>query len=335
MIAWLCTSLLRAPKTQWVYAFVLALLPLWLTAHAKALEPQLPASSAEPEAVASPSPHESLPESASEAASTPVPATPEISPPAAAPAPVPRPAGNPPPFGDSFYPPGYRYPQAEADDARSVDAKPASAQPSIPRTTPILDDAPYEEPHWEGARTHTGFFLRIATGVGAGGMRYDEPFGERTLAVKSRGLSTHFEFAVGAALFENFILHGSAVFLSVYESRREVGGVREGGVDVEAGCALLGAGVTYYVMPANVYITAISGVSGMTESRDGRLAIDSRAGVGGTLSLGKEWWVGSMGDWGLGAALRSSFHTMKAQIYGSQERIYVSDIGLVFSATLN
>ncbi len=164
---------------------------------------------------------------------------------------------------------------------------------------------------------------------------YREPLPPPTPLVKSSGPSTNLEFALGGAVFENFILHGNVAFLNLYESRRQVGGVREGDKGVESGCALLGAGATYYLMPANVYITATSGVSGFTETRNGRLSIDSRAGFGATLALGKEWWVGSMADWGLGAALRGSFHSMKARVFGSLEHVYIGDPSIVFSATLN
>lgn len=243
----------------------------------------------------------------------------------------------------AVYPRAYTYPQAARPQATGprgpraseTQPKPGTGQqpspyrPRVPREADLPDESDLD------ARRHRGFFLRLSSGIGAGGSRYHAPVHGELQSVKTRGLSTMFEFSMGGALTENLILHGNAAFLNVYESRREVSGRHENSPDIESGCALLGAGLTYYLMPANTYITVTSGVAGFSESRRGRLTIESRAGVGGSLSLGKEWWIGRTGDWGVGAALRGSFYTMKAHIYGDLERVYVSDIGLVFSATMN
>jgi hypothetical protein len=186
-----------------------------------------------------------------------------------------------------------------------------------------------------GARRHEGFFLRLGAGVGASGTRYHEAFAGARRDVKTRGLSGLFELGIGGSVAGNLILHANMVYSSVGDGRREVSGVRDASYDVDTGMGLLGGGVTYYFMPANVYLTGVAGVAGIAESRDGRNAIESRAGAGGVLSLGKEWWVGRPGEWGMGAALRGGFYTAKADVFGDLERLYAAELGVNFSATLN
>ena len=154
--------------------------------------------------------------------------------------------------------------------------------------------------------------------------------------MSTRGLSASFELAVGGALKENLILHGSLAFQNVHNPRRYVNELRDVHWDnINTGSVMLGGGLTYYLMPANMYVTGIVGVMGMGESRNGSNALRSRAGVGSTLSFGKEWWLGPQGAWGMGAALRGMFYTTQANIFNDLERVYGADVGLVFSTTMN
>jgi len=187
-----------------------------------------------------------------------------------------------------------------------------------------------------GARVHEGFFLRLSAGLGAGGTHYHERYdSERPQRVQTEGVSTTFELAIGGALRENLILHGNVAFQNLNGSTRKVDGQRDVTWDIDTGTVMLGGGLTYYVMPANVYFTGSVGVAGLAESRDHHTAFKTHAGVGSVLSFGKEWWVGAQGQWGMGAALRGSFYTANAGIFGDLTRVYAADVGLAFSATLN
>lgn len=93
----------------------------------------------------------------------------------------------------------------------------------------------------------------------------------------------------------------------------------------------VGPGITYYFMPANVYVSgsalaslSVMALQGSTEG--------SKIGFGLHFLAGKEWWTGE--QWGLGLA---AYYR-----YGSQKNDNLdfvtmsgSSYGLVFSATLN
>src|SRR5690606_26465899 len=118
-------------------------------------------------------------------------------------------------------------------------------------------------------------------------------------------------------------------------TRREADGSRTSSSDIVASASLFGAGLTYYFMPVNLYISGAFGVSKLSESRGRATAVDSRAGYGTMLSVGKEWWLGRTGEWGLGAALRGTFSSARAEVVGVLERMYVTDVGLLLSLTFN
>lgn len=195
----------------------------------------------------------------------------------------------------------------------------------------------------EGARKHDGFFLRMKVGIGAGGARYEERVYEPDVStVKTRGLAGNFELAIGGSVIENLILHGNIV-LTAMSVNKEVDDVNDSSYDkLSAGMLLLGGGVTYYFMPANLYLTAIFGVGALSESRylddsdDSSYAdIESGGGFGSSLSVGKEWWVGRSGEWGLGAAITGAFVTAPVRIGELSTRFHGNSISLNFSATFN
>jgi hypothetical protein len=73
--------------------------------------------------------------------------------------------------------------------------------------------------------------------------------------------------------------------------------------------SMIGAGVSYFIMPLNLYLGAAAGIGLLTTSykRPGRLEVkyDSDVGFALDAEIGKEWWVAD--DWGLGVAARVSF----------------------------
>ncbi len=259
---------------------------------------------------------------------------PESAPPGQAPA-ASEPALYPSP-APSDAPPRSEFPSRPRHEAPEVPYGSLGIYPApegYGEAVPYPDDPSLPGP---GAHMHEGFFLRLSAGLGAGFTRYHERYSDDEQAIKTRGLSTSFELILGGALRENLILHGSVAYQNIRDAWRSVDGehdVQWRAVDTVS--VLLGGGVTYYFMPAHVYVTAVAGVMGLAENRDDRTVFKSRAGVGSTLSVGKEWWIGSTGEWALGGALRGSFYTANASIFNELQRVYGADVGMVLSVTLN
>ncbi|MFT3926079.1 MAG: hypothetical protein QM778_26280 [Myxococcales bacterium] len=302
-------------------------------------KPGLPPSPVPPE----PSPKPPVP------TPPPQPTPPRPTPPAPpSPAPAPGPAPAPPPAPDPtpapLPPPPAPSPRPQSEAALYPTPRVAPDVPfgrygtyraAVDYGQPI---AYPEDPRLPGpgAQRHEGFFLRLTAGIGAGMTRYHERYySNEEQSVKTLGISTSFELAIGGAVKENVILHGTAAFHNLSSSGREVDGQRDVAWHVDTRTVMLGGGVTYYMMPANVYVSGSAGVMGLAESRNGHTSFKSHAGVGTVLSLGKEWWVGRQRDWGMGAALRSDFYTANASLFGVLQRVYGADVGIVLSATLN
>ena len=194
-----------------------------------------------------------------------------------------------------------------------------------------------------GAYEHDGFFLRMQVGVGAGGMTYREPTaleGPRA-KVKTRGVLGTFELSIGGRVVENLILHGSLMAAGMSPNKTIDGLENNVYDDLAARMFLFGGGATYYVMPTNLFISVVLGVSFLEEQRDDdrtRLdgaTIESGAGTGTALSIGKEWWVGQRGQWGLGAAITGAFYVAPIEIALRDTWAKAHTVSLSFSATYN
>lgn len=240
------------------------------------------------------------------------------------------PAPAPPPDAPPSYAPAPYYPQPAPSDAPSTGPEEILYGPgpiAVGKPTPIGTP---------GAREHDGLFLRISVGAGAGFTRYRESVdGQNIQTVKTAGVAGQFELALGGRVAGNLILHGNLLLSGMDDARKTVSGVRDASNVISTSFAMLGAGATYYFMPFNVYVTGAGGLAAMNETRDEQLSLETGAGFAGSLTLGKEWWVGRGSEWGVGAALRGTSMWAPVQIAGVESTMRGSQITIAFSATLN
>ena len=152
-------------------------------------------------------------------------------------------------------------------------------------------------------RTHDGFFLRLSAGGGAANTEIDVP-GAKT---KLDGSTGDVNFAVGGTVAKNLALHGTVFGWLVSDPDVEVDSLGTGSAEGDLDLTAFGAGLTYYFMPANIYISGSVGA--------GKLSFDSPVGdfesdrgLVGELTVGKEWWIG--GGWGLGLSGSFGFHSI-------------------------
>lgn len=217
----------------------------------------------------------------------------------------------------------------------------ASTYGSYPATqesgTPRLSYKEEHLRHGPGSREHEGFFLRLTMGLGIGVTSYREDVSGdgQLLDVATRGLAGLFGVSVGGRVVNNLIVHGDFSLCDIGDAKKKVDGTSAAFDDLDGLLGLLGGGLTYYFMPTNAYVSGSAGIAMLQEERNGKLALQSHVGFGGTLLLGKEWFVGVHGQWGMGAALRGSLYTAKVDIARRETRMHGRDIGLVFSATFN
>lgn len=173
-----------------------------------------------------------------------------------------------------------------------------------------------------GSRDHDGgFFLRLSGGVGGAQTTLEDNLSSFS------GMSSTTNMAIGGGIFKNFALHATLFGFLIPDPEMEVLGIPVA-TNQDIMLSAVGVGVTYYIMPINIYLSPSIGIGGLSdESGDGTdlgLALD--------LTLGKEWWVG--GSWGLGVSGAFGFHSVP-QSEDADWRWEGYDLSLRFSATLN
>jgi hypothetical protein len=187
--------------------------------------------------------------------------------------------------------------------------------------------------HAGEARTHDGFFLRLAPGLGTGSASIEDTGDKLEF---SGGLSDG-DIAIGGRVRENLLLHGTIWGWILSDPKGEASG--PGGslsADVQGSLYLsaFGGGLTYYLMPANVYFTGSLGYGALRSELEDPLKGDTDSGLAFTLGVGKEWWVGDA--WGLGVAGGFSYLSAKNKdIVLSSESWSGLAYSLRFSATFN
>jgi len=181
-----------------------------------------------------------------------------------------------------------------------------------------------------GAEVHDGFLLRLTLGLGYGSGTEEVPlFGDIQLS----GGAGFFSLDIGGALVDNLVLHGrlSDFFVAsptVYVDDEELGTAE----DASLTFYLLGVGLTYYLMPANVYFTGVVGVARASADDGTGDPTATKAGFGLEGDIGKEWWVSD--NWGLGVAGRFTFASVPdEQIGDDSTTLQGVGFGVLFSAT--
>ena len=127
--------------------------------------------------------------------------------------------------------------------------------------------------------------------------------------IDATGWGGDFGFAIGGCVSENFALHGSLFSWAVSDPDVESENFGEGELDGDVSMGAYGGGVTYFIMPTNVYLSGNVGLAFVTVDLEDGGDETSDAGIALDLSVGKEWWVGN--SWGLGLAGAFGFHSVE------------------------
>jgi hypothetical protein len=106
-----------------------------------------------------------------------------------------------------------------------------------------------------GSATHDGFGMRLS--LGGGYASSSESIGGSTM--KLSGGSVLMSFAFGYAVIENLILGVDMFGAGVVSPKVSLGGQSASPDDATLTHAGFGAGVTYYVMPINMYMSVPDG----------------------------------------------------------------------------
>jgi hypothetical protein len=255
-------------RTRRTLAATLALVSLsGLPLAARAQETPPPAGNAAPSVTPGPAPaNEAPPAPPTEQQALPPPGQPGYPPPGQGYPPGYTPPGYAPGYAPPGYPPGYAPPGY---------APPAATEPS-----------------------HSGVYVHLHLGGGFTSISGSDGNGG-TLKLSGGGPS--FAVAVGGAVAPNLALFGNFFVTGATNPKASSNGYSTD----TTGDALVGgfgAGIVYYFMPANIYLSgAVAAVNFQADDSNGKTTYSSDIGVGFEGMVGKEFWVSD--HWGLGAAL--------------------------------
>lgn len=190
-------------------------------------------------------------------------------------------------------------------------------------------------PSTVGVEEHDGFFLRLA--LGFGGAFWNEagtPGSGFTGDLEISGPSSGVDISIGAVVTDNLALHLSLFGMSVLEPDVTVDGEVLGTAKNSALAGSgIGVGVTYYLMPANVYISGALGIGAarftFNTGTSDETAAQTDNGYALNLMVGKEWWVSD--QWGLGIAAQ----LVHVNVPDADTRLVGTGFQLMFSATCN
>jgi hypothetical protein len=177
--------------------------------------------------------------------------------------------------------------------------------------------------------SHEGLFIRLDAGIGYKAM--NEP-GTSYGDLKLDGAAGTFGVAIGGTIANNLILAGHLYASSASNpTASSSNGASVSTTDTTLTMVGVGPELTYYFMPANVYVSGTVALTRLALTMNGSTA-DSNAGVGVLLALGKEWYVSD--KWGIGAA--GQFRWSSNQDNGTNApTISTWGLGIAFSATYN
>jgi hypothetical protein len=180
-----------------------------------------------------------------------------------------------------------------------------------------------------GVHQHDGFYLRMAGGIGYAQLVENDVMGSD---LKFSGVAGASRFQIGGTVSDNLIIYGE--FGGVIQTEPTMEWVGESGStsDVKVSVFDFGGGITYYLMPVNVYF-ALGLLINRAELEFNNRKAESEYGIGFNAMVGKEWWVGE--DWGIGATVYISYGTMKDTGEFEDNTINSFYVGVLFSATYN
>jgi hypothetical protein len=181
-------------------------------------------------------------------------------------------------------------------------------------------------------REHDGFFMRLSVGGGSGNANIEEAGNK----AEFKGGAGDMNLAFGGMVSKNLALHGTMWGWGVQDPDADITlvgfGSGSGTLNGFLAASCIGPGLTYYLMPANVYFSGSVGIGSLSGSDE--LEGNSDTGFALDLTVGKEWWVGDA--WGLGFAGDFTYLSAKDKdLVGSSENWSVTGFGLRFSATFN
>lgn len=176
--------------------------------------------------------------------------------------------------------------------------------------------------------THDGFMLRLALGFGYESLSIDDGVGTELTA---SGFGVGSSIALGGVVARNLAINADLFASTVFSPNISENGVDLGEAqDTSVSLYGIGVGLTYWVMPLNLYLAGSVGISQATVEIQG-LSFDADWGLAINAMIGKEFWVGR--EWGVGFAAQLLWANVPT-VTDEASSSYLA-FNILFSATYN
>ena len=183
-------------------------------------------------------------------------------------------------------------------------------------------------------RGHNGFYLSMGIGPVFG--KISDDLGSYKMDMS--GMGAVFDFKIGGAIKENLILH--ATLISNTMAGPTITTSDNSSImandNLNVGEAMLGAGITYYVMPQNILLSGTLGFGNFSIMDNSNSANDVSTKIGFSMQfkVGKEWMISK--KWGIGAAFTyGKTNLTNTSGGGVVEKMDSNRFGILFNASLN
>ena len=205
-------------------------------------------------------------------------------------------------------------------------AQGAAQYPQLPPRYGAMDGAPLDPSARFGRYEHDGFMFRGSIGLGWGSANF-EPDEGADYEIYGSALSLAVD--IGTSVLPSLSVHGRLATTIMVEPRASYDGSSAGIVakDSSLVTGLIGGGVTWYLMPLNLYVTGALGLTNLVFRYGDERSSQTELGLALNLDVGKEWWLEE--DWGLGVAAR----VWISRVNEDSRSIVVPVISALFSAT--
>ncbi|HEY3370684.1 MAG TPA: hypothetical protein VGK10_07545 [Prolixibacteraceae bacterium] len=194
-----------------------------------------------------------------------------------------------------------------------------------------------------GYHQHDGFYLSMNLGPVFGNIRDDvKAFqGASAYNLDMSGSGTVMDLKIGGAIRENLILHATLIsnLVSAPNIVKTTNNYSTSGKQPQSFSIsedMYGAGLTYYAMPSNLFVSGSIGLGTYTVLDKGvnNTNITTQGGFSMQLKMGKEWWVSK--NWGLGVGLTYSKTNVNNDPSNGESEVLNSDrFGILFNTTFN
>ena len=217
-------------------------------------------------------------------------------------------------------------------------SSPARAQSGDEAVEPAPPSSDFPRPAAPpaGFHEHDGLYIRVALGPSL----LHASWKEETYDWSVTGTGFAIAVALGGSVLPNLVVYAELTRSVAFDPTRKVNDFSTTLTNYDVDLAGFGPGAAYYLVPANLYFSGTIAFSKLTSSYNGPsgsegdgsdLEIFTKTDIGGTLMVGKEWWVST--NWGLGVAGIVYLASMKRTNVDS--RVTAEALSLVLSATYN